>query len=463
MDFGGFIGRFHPLLVHLPIGLLLLAGIFEYLGRKRKYQKLNDAVATVLLIGALFAMFSAISGWLLANHGAYIERSLFLHRWLGISVAVLAVVCWLIKTNTIRLDTPVFRSLLGILVIGLFATGHYGGNMTHGEGYLFDYAPSFLKNIFGVKKTEKPVYHFEKAATIRIYADLLLPVFENRCWKCHKPDNPLGGLDLTTKASFLKGGDKEDILEAGDAYRSELFKRITLPASYSKAMPSVGLPLTYHQIRLIEWWINTGASFEKTLGDFDIPADIQNLLNEEYGISFKQKSAIEAIGVDTAKPEDIDSVSANGFLVQRISENNNLLDIEYKGTGQDISRDQFDALLKIKNQITWLTLQDAKISESQMAVIGQMQNLTRLRLQNNPITDAGLQKIESLPFLESLNLIGTDITDEALASIKKMPELKSVYLWQTNISEEAIGQLKKERPDLEIVQGFQFKKPDIGE
>lgn len=460
MDFGGFIGRFHPLLVHLPIGLLLLAGIFEYLGRKPRHQKLKNAVATILLIGALFAIFSAVSGWLLANRGAYIDRSLFLHRWLGISVAVFAVLCWLIKTNVIKLGTPVFRSLLTILIIGVFVTGHYGGNMTHGEGYLLDYAPSFLKNIFGEKKAKKQAYHFENPLAIKIYNDLLSPIFESRCWKCHNPDNPLSGLDLTTKASFLKGGDQEDILEAGDAYQSELFKRITFPASNKKAMPTTGLPLSYNQIRLIEWWINAGASFEKTLGDFDIPGDIQNLLREEYGISFKQKSAIDAIVVEAATQEDIDLVKEKGFLLSRISENNNLLDIEFKGLDEEISTSQFDALLKIKNQITWLALPNSKISKTQMAVISQMQNLTRLRLQNNPITDTSVQKIENLPVLESLNLNETEITDEALVSIRKMIGLKTVYLWQTKVSAEAIGQLKKERPDLEIVQGFQFKKTE---
>jgi uncharacterized membrane protein len=460
MDFGGFIGRFHSLFVHLPIGLLVLAGIFEYISRKPKFQKLSSAVSITLFIGALFAIFSAISGWLLANRGAYIEQSLFLHRWLGISVAVLASLCWLIKTNVIKLGTSVFRSLLTIMIVVIFAAGHFGGNMTHGEGYLLDYAPSFLKNIFGKKKEEKQVYHFEKLGAIKIYTELVSPVFESHCWKCHNPDNALGGLDLTTKTSFLKGGDQENTFEAGDAYQSEIFKRITFPVSDKKAMPPSGLPLSYNQIRLIEWWINTGASFEKTLGDLDVPSDIQNLLTEEYGISFKQKSAIEAIVVAAARQEDIDLVKEKGFLLNRISENNNLLDVEYKGQDEEISTAQFDALLKIKNQITWLALPHSKINENQMAIISQMQNLTRLRLQNNPITDDGVQKIENLPVLESLNLNETAITDDALKSIKNLPKLKSLYIWQTKISDEAIEQLKSELPDLEIVQGFKFEKTE---
>ena len=247
MDFGGFIGRFHPLFVHLPIGLLILAGLFEYFGRKPKYQKLQNAVAFTLFIGAVSAIFSSVSGWLLANRGEYIERSLFLHRWLGIAVAVFATLCWLIKSKRVNLGASTFKVFMTIMVVGVFATGHYGGQMTHGDDYLSEYAPDFVKNLFGKTKSEKTVYSFADSKSVKIYQDLLSPVFEDQCWKCHNPDNALGGLDMSTKAAFLKGGLSGVIVENGSAYQSELFNRITLPASDRKAMPTSGLTLPYNQ------------------------------------------------------------------------------------------------------------------------------------------------------------------------------------------------------------------------
>jgi len=51
-----FLGRFHPLIVHLPIGFLLLAFIFECLSLLDTYKKLKVAVKPSLLLGAAFAV-----------------------------------------------------------------------------------------------------------------------------------------------------------------------------------------------------------------------------------------------------------------------------------------------------------------------------------------------------------------------------------------------------------------------
>ncbi len=458
MDIGGFVGRFHPLFVHLPIGLLLLVGVFEYLSHKYKSENFAATVRVTLLLGALSAIFSCISGWLLANQGAYIERSLFLHRWLGISVAIFASFCYLIKTGRINLSKLIFKYLLIIMILGVFITGHYGGQLTHGEDYLLENAPSFIKSIFADEHEKEEGYNFEKPKSIKIYTELLSPVFEKNCWKCHNSENALGGLDLTTKASFLKGGDHDKLIEKGKAYESEFFRRIILPISNKKSMPPAGLPLTFNQIRLIEWWINNGASFEKTLGDFELSSDIQRLLKEEFNISFIQKSAIESIRVEAAVKEDVDFVKDGGFLVNAIAENNNFLDVELKSNTQEKSLDTFKSLLKIKDQISWLTVSNAEITDDQMTIIAQLPNLTKLRLQDNPVTDKGIQKLESLPYLESLNLIETKITDSVLVSIQKMDKLKSIFIWKTNISKKAVEELKSNRPDLEIIQGFEFEK-----
>ena len=62
-----FIGRFHPVLVHLPIGVLLLAALFQWLSRKEKYQSLSSAVSIALFWGMISAIVSCISGYLLSN------------------------------------------------------------------------------------------------------------------------------------------------------------------------------------------------------------------------------------------------------------------------------------------------------------------------------------------------------------------------------------------------------------
>jgi len=454
MDIGGFIGRFHPLFVHLPIGLLLLAGIFEYFARKPRYNKLHQAVVLTLFIGALSAIFSSVSGWLLANRGAYIERSLFLHRWLGIAVAVFATLCWLIKTKRLNLSLKAFQAFMILMIAGIFATGHYGGNMTHGEDYLLEYAPAFVKNIFEKEKKTKAELDVENLSSIKIYDHLLSPVFEDHCWKCHNPNNTLGGLDMTTKVSFLKGGLTGVALEKGEAYKSLVFERITLPTSNRKSMPPAGLALPYNQIKLIEWWINTGATFEKNLEELEISADIKLLLTEMYGISFLKKSAIEMLEVDAANAKDMDLIREAGFQLSEIAEGNNLLDVKAKSGAIA----NFEILLKAKDQIGWLDVSDAEIDDSQVTVVAQLPHLTRLNLKGTAIGNVDVQALEKLSLLESLNLIGTNITDEGLAYLKNLSSLNTVYLWQTKVSAEAIKTLQEQRPDLEVIQGFKFKE-----
>ena len=89
-NFGLFIGRFHPLVVHLPIGFLLLAAIFYYASRRTTFEPLRQAVGPTLFLGALSAILSVIFGLALANEGGYDDQALFWHKWLGIGVALIS-------------------------------------------------------------------------------------------------------------------------------------------------------------------------------------------------------------------------------------------------------------------------------------------------------------------------------------------------------------------------------------
>jgi len=61
------VARLHPSLVHLPIGILLLAALFYLLSRKEKYRSLSAAVPVALFWGMICAIASAISGFLLSR------------------------------------------------------------------------------------------------------------------------------------------------------------------------------------------------------------------------------------------------------------------------------------------------------------------------------------------------------------------------------------------------------------
>src|SRR5690554_5858065 len=154
-----FFGRFHPLVVHLPIGILFLAAVMALLSRNEKFSNLVPALDFVLLLGAISAGIACVLGWMLSLGGDYEPGRLFWHQWMGILLTVLAFGIYWLRT---RGKPSVFGSWVkdkryafwGLLLLVAF-TGHLGGNLTHGSHYLLQYAPDLVRTIAGLDP--KPV------------------------------------------------------------------------------------------------------------------------------------------------------------------------------------------------------------------------------------------------------------------------------------------------------------------
>lgn len=92
--YGRFVGRMHPIAVHFPIALLIVAAIVE--GCRLPFSRAVRPSAfglVAVLFAAFFASWAAASGWLNADFESHDEsRTLGLHRWLGVAVAAIAIV-----------------------------------------------------------------------------------------------------------------------------------------------------------------------------------------------------------------------------------------------------------------------------------------------------------------------------------------------------------------------------------
>jgi len=70
MDFLYFLGRFHVLVLHLPIGIICALFVLEWLARKEKYRYLEPAspflwgamALTALVTGSIAAAGSSVRG-----------------------------------------------------------------------------------------------------------------------------------------------------------------------------------------------------------------------------------------------------------------------------------------------------------------------------------------------------------------------------------------------------------------
>lgn len=82
-DWQQFLGRFHPLAVHLPIGLLVLLPVLEIAGRRR--ASLREAAHFVLGLCFVCCLGSLALGYLLAYGGGTTGAVMMRHMWGGLS------------------------------------------------------------------------------------------------------------------------------------------------------------------------------------------------------------------------------------------------------------------------------------------------------------------------------------------------------------------------------------------
>lgn len=454
LDFqlAGFLGRFHTLAVHLPIGFLLLSGLVEIVARKKEVN-LNNAISIMLLSGAIAAILAVGLGWMLASEGGYDESTLFWHRWLGVSVAVVSVLAWLTKIGKLKLSSKVYQGSILILVLLIGITGHFGGNLTHGSNYLLEYAPEPISKLLGGTQKQLVVLANDPDS-VKVFEHLITPLLQRRCVECHNSSKMKGDLSLEDQESILAGGDNGEIIIAGNAHESEIFNRITLRPDSKKFMPNGGkTPLSYNEVKLIEWWLDSGADFENSVIEAGVDPEMKFVLAQLYGLDTDPKSYVERASVAAAEPESLTLLTEAGFYAQPIAANNNFIEVKKKRT-TDIDKSSLQLIENVKEQVTWLQVGGADLNDADLLFLKGMDNLTRLQLENNPITDEGLKVIEGLPHLESLNLYGTEVTGGLLESLKTLPSLKKVFLWQTNVTAEEAEEIQAALPNAEVDIGI---------
>ncbi len=458
-DFVLFLGRFHPLVVHLPIGFLLFALILEVTERFTKNKALSAAVPIALLAGALSAVMACVLGYMLSLSGDYDQDMLNGHLWFGVFTTAIAFFAWLVKTN--KLPIKVLQkakpnmALLTVMVVLLSVTGHYGGNLTHGEEYLVKYAPFRAK--------EEPLPELATLEEATVYPYLVQPVFEAKCVSCHNASKKKGGLAMHTFDALQKGGEGGSIVLAGNLEQSELFKRISLPENHDDFMPPEGkTPLTEEEKALVQFWIESAqGDKEATLGSVEVPEEVLQIAAGKLGFAAEGNGGHGTTeSLPTAAPLDVaqlNELKAKGFGVRELVDGSGMLEITLEDntittTNVAAWEKNFSMLGDLKEQILWLDLGGNALSDKMVQQIAQFTNLRKLVLDNTTITDAHVQQLVALQQLESLNMYNTGVGDNVISSLAQMPKLKKVYMWRTKITPEAISNLGPESK-LQVVTG----------
>ncbi len=94
------------------------------------------------------------------------------------------------------------------------------------------------------------------------FAERVAPLLRQRCVSCHNPRKVRGGLDLTTRAGLLRGGDEGPAAVPGDAGKSLLVRMVS---GDKPKMPRQGAPLSSEQVADLRKWIDAGAEWPKAV------------------------------------------------------------------------------------------------------------------------------------------------------------------------------------------------------
>ena len=202
-----FLGRFHPLLVHFPIVLLLLAVALELRAMRAarnshsSYSAPDGGRTAILIAGAVAALITAGAGLLLGGSGGYAGTTFDWHQRFGVLVAfgaVLSLGAWIAARRSLAPGAAIaYRLLLGVTAMMIVVAGHFGATLTHGEGYLTEHAPApvrgLLAQLLGGRESAPRMIRADQAVA---YTTLVRPILESRCVRCHGAAKAEGKLRL---------------------------------------------------------------------------------------------------------------------------------------------------------------------------------------------------------------------------------------------------------------------------
>lgn len=445
-----FTGHLHPVLVHLPIGILITGLLLYWLSAYEKWRPLQTAVPLILLLGAITALLSCIAGYLLSISDDYDLSLKNWHQWMGISVAIVSFIFYyLIK----RAYSPIYlKWTAALLFLLIFVTGHLGGSLTHGSDYLSKPLAGIFSNDSMPGIQRKPIGNVQKAL---VYQDLVQPVLESKCYSCHGQNKQKGKLRLDNMASIQKGGEDGKIIWPSNADSSMMMQRLLLPREHDDHMPPKEKgQLTKAQIDLIHWWIASGTDFARRVEELDQNEGIKTML-----IALQEAPTAPAVNndfpsdpVEAADESVLRRLKEKGVVVLPLSQGSHYLTASFV-TCPSVGMEELQLLSKLKKQLIGLNLSFSQINDSVCASIGQLTALRRLHLGHTYITDKGIAFFQHLSQLQYLNLTATRVTASGLQRLNKLEKLQSLYLYQSAVASSDFEMLEKTLKHVTIDSG----------
>lgn len=294
-----FLGRFHVLILHFPITLLLLVAVLSNCIRYDKWQSLGITIPLLWWLSSVTVFITVSFGLLLAANEGYDLSEVRPHLLAGIATAVLAFICTgLAGSNlTQTFNRYAYISCCSVLTLCVFIAAHAGGNLVHGDTYLTRFAPEKIRTVL----TAEPEQEAMAIQTVDdpVYPQKIRPALENSCFSCHGPDKQKGGVQLDIlNPDFVNGQDAAHWHAALDMINSG-------------EMPPKNKPqFTAQTRRQVVDWITQGLEAAKQAKVGKQTKTLRRLSKAQYNYSLQDLFELD---VDFDKDLPDDPLSEMGF------------------------------------------------------------------------------------------------------------------------------------------------------
>ena len=427
-----FIGRLHPLIVHLPIGFILLALLIEFY---KKYSKESEKFLKFILFWTIISgFFSLISGYLQYQQEGYLWETVQGHFYFGILTLLLCIgFYFFLQKQPFLIRIPRLFFSLGLLA-SLLLTGHLGGSITHGEDHLTKPLKELSSALLMDESTE---FEFqleeENYRDQPMYASVIAPILSQKCVSCHNPKKTKGELQMHTYQSLQIGGKNGPLVNYEDPKQSELFLRIHLPKEDKKHMPPKSKKqLTKAEIEIISHWIEIGAPEKQTFGQLGV----ERHKIDPFIVNKKENFYPEVV-LETPDLETLDRLLSKNILISPVTKESNLLNLSVLNYPK-FGNQQMNLLEEIKQHLVSIDLSYSLVNDSIFYRLAQFPNLVQIKLNHTQITGEGISQLNTLKHLKKLYLVETALEGTTLPLLINLPAIEQVFVYQSkrNLIEE---------------------------
>jgi len=435
------VGRMHPLLLHLPIGLFILV-VFLWLFKKNiEENSFQKIFLFILHIVAITSLLTALMGFFLSREGGYDDTILYWHKTLGVITGLLSYTLLLIFKNK-----PANKALFGIILFPatalLLIGSHFGSNLTHGEGFVW-------QPLFGNDDT--PAEKITDSSTM--FTAAIMPILKTKCFSCHNENKAKGKLIMTSVKKLLAGGKDGPIWIAGDALNSHIVQKINLPEYEKKHMPPQGKPqLTDEEIKLLFTWIQSGADIKKELREYaqtdSLKIMAMNFISLAAGETNEKEYSFSA-----ASASEIKKINDPFCVLSPVAQNSPALQASFF-IREKYNPKKLEELLSVKEQLVILNLDNMPVTDAELSTVSKFSNLEKIILNKSNITNKGLAELAKLKNLQTLSVAGTKINKEAASIFGGFEYLKVVFIWNTDIKSSDSLVLKNANKKINFNTGY---------